>query len=139
MNGGKGAIKYVIAVTVLGVIGFVACQGYVFIEEPKHQTGTQRNFIPIETISKADIIFLVDNSGSMAQEQENLAANFADFIKEVLKGQNDFHIGLVTTDVNFNPLTECKPGGACPNGMGCVQATTPSGAVKAGTYYCVTP
>ncbi|MBI5524766.1 MAG: hypothetical protein HY897_00375 [Deltaproteobacteria bacterium] len=124
---------------VLAATSICACQGGIFVEEQKRQSGTQRNVIPIETVSKADILFLVDNSGSMAQEQENLAKNFADFIKEVLKGQNDFHIGLVTTDVNFNPLTECKPGGACPNGMGCVQATTPSGAVKAGTYYCVTP
>jgi hypothetical protein len=126
------------ALAAVAAIAVFACQGSVFVEEQKRQSGTQRNVIPVETVSKTDILFLVDNSGSMSQEQDNLAENFAAFIEEILKGQNDFHIGIVTTEV----LTEvfgrpCPPGGICANGMECTPASSDSGAVKAGNSYCV--
>ncbi|MBI5524765.1 MAG: VWA domain-containing protein [Deltaproteobacteria bacterium] len=88
---------------------------------------------------KVDILFLLDNSGSMAQEQQMLAEGATEFLAALTAGGIDFHIGMVTTDVNFNPLTECKPGGECPNGMGCVRASWRSDAVNAGDYYCVAP
>ncbi len=49
-----------------------------------------------------DILFVVDNSGSMGEEQDNLGANFAQFIAGAQQFQNDFQIGIVTTDLD-NP------------------------------------
>ena len=47
--------------------------------------------------SKMDILFVVDNSGSMAQEQANLAQNFPLFI-QVLEDRNlDYRVGITTT------------------------------------------
>jgi hypothetical protein len=52
-----------------------------------------------------DILFVVDNSPSMVQEQENLAANFPAFILALEQYQtargiaNPYHVGVVTTAV----------------------------------------
>lgn len=57
------------------------------------------------TVNKdVDILFVIDNSGSMGEEQATLAANFAAFI-EVLERptvEANYRIGVTTTD-NGNP------------------------------------
>ena len=48
---------------------------------------------------KVDILFVIDNSGSMSGHQKNLAANVDNFINNFFKTiQIDFHIGVLTTD-----------------------------------------
>lgn len=49
-----------------------------------------------------DVLFVVDNSGSMEQEQAKLAANFETFIQYFLNLDLDFQLAVVTTDVE-NP------------------------------------
>lgn len=45
-----------------------------------------------------DILFVIDNSGSMADEQDNLADSAADFINLLTEDLDyDFHIGITTT------------------------------------------
>ena len=47
-----------------------------------------------------DIVFVVDNSGSMSEEQANLARNFPVFMDELTALQGgDFHIAAVSTDL----------------------------------------
>ena len=61
----------------------------------------------------ADILFVIDNSGSMGQEQGTLAANFASFI-EVLEDEDvgaSYRIGVTTTDTTVAPrlyATSCR-------------------------------
>ncbi|MDX9722879.1 MAG: choice-of-anchor D domain-containing protein [Myxococcota bacterium] len=47
---------------------------------------------------KVDVLFVVDNSGSMGDDQQNLADNFTSFIGEALTWGVDFQIGVTTTD-----------------------------------------
>ena len=47
-----------------------------------------------------DVLFVIDNSGSMSEEQENLSDNFANFINGAQQFQNDYQIGVVTTDMD---------------------------------------
>lgn len=47
-----------------------------------------------------DVLFVIDNSGSMSEEQANLAANFANFIGGAQAFQNDYQLGVVTTDMD---------------------------------------
>lgn len=54
----------------------------------------------IDGSEKVDILWVVDNSGSMCQEQKVLRDNFAKFIDELNQTNLDFHIGLTTTDMN---------------------------------------
>lgn len=56
--------------------------------------------VPALGCDKMDILFVIDNSGSMQQEQANLAQNFPKFI-EVLNAFNDgaldYRVGVTTT------------------------------------------
>jgi hypothetical protein len=52
---------------------------------------------------KADVLFVVDCSGSMSDNQENLATNFGNFIAQALDMDVDFHIGVVATEVENMP------------------------------------
>jgi len=45
-----------------------------------------------------DILFVVDNSGSMSSNQTNLKNNFDDFIAVYVIAGVDYHIALITTD-----------------------------------------
>ncbi len=66
------------------------------------------------TVNKdVDILFVIDNSGSMGEEQAILAQNFGSFI-EVLEAEDveaNYRIGVTTTD-NGNPW--CQPGTTTP-------------------------
>ncbi len=49
--------------------------------------------------SKIDVLWVVDNSGSMASRQENLARNFQSFIELFARGSIDYRLGVTTTDI----------------------------------------
>jgi hypothetical protein len=46
-----------------------------------------------------DVLWTVDDSGSMSDDQQNLANNFDGFIDSALGLDTDYHIGVVNTDV----------------------------------------
>lgn len=52
-----------------------------------------------QAASKIDVLWIVDNSGSMAPRQENLARNFGSFISEFTKNSVDYRIAVTTTDI----------------------------------------
>jgi hypothetical protein len=49
---------------------------------------------------KSDVLFVVDNSGSMGEEQSALANNFNSFIQYAITLDVDYHIGVTSTEVN---------------------------------------
>ncbi len=55
--------------------------------------------IPNSGQNKLDILFCVDNSGSMADEQQILADSFSQFIQSFQSNGIDTHYGIVSTDV----------------------------------------
>lgn len=79
---------------------------------------------------QVDILFVVDDSGSMAEHQGNLSSNVKLFIAEVQKTKLlDYHIGVVTTSMDnaqpYDPAsrwnTGCdyvNPGGGWGGGAG---------------------
>jgi hypothetical protein len=75
-------------------------------------------FTQLET-PEVDILFVIDNSCSMSEEQTNLIDNFRSFIQFADSQALDYHLSVVTTDVddvvNFgncpNPLMGQRPGG----------------------------
>ncbi|MBX2797503.1 MAG: hypothetical protein KTR31_07545 [Myxococcales bacterium] len=52
------------------------------------------------TIPVVDVLWIVDNSGSMADNQTELANNFPIFMTYFLGSGLDYHIGVVSTDVD---------------------------------------
>jgi len=47
-----------------------------------------------------DVLFVVDNSGSMSSNQSNLANNFQSFTASAAQWNNNYHIGVTTTDMD---------------------------------------
>lgn len=52
-----------------------------------------------QAASKIDVLWVVDNSGSMAPRQDNLGRNFSSFIDLFTRSSIDFRIGVTTTDI----------------------------------------
>jgi len=63
--------------------------------------------------SAVDVLFVVDNSGSMMEEQQAIGAAFDDFINYAVSQGIDYHIGVTTTGIT------ASGGGwaACPGGV----------------------
>ncbi len=61
------------------------------------------------TKGKVDILWVVDNSGSMGDEQDELAYNFDQFINNFLKENISFKMGITTTDPRsqYSGLSRC--------------------------------
>ena len=53
-----------------------------------------------EPSNAVDILWVVDDSISMEDEQEKMAARFSTFIAHIEETNIDFHIGVVTTDMD---------------------------------------
>jgi hypothetical protein len=95
------------------------CQDYNFspVNQCLIQPGAER--VTLSDISTADILFVVDDSGSMGGKQVSLQQSFDSFVGNLqganqLRVQNqlepiDFHIAITTTSVNIN---DTVPGGA---------------------------
>jgi hypothetical protein len=64
---------------------------------------------------KVDLLFVIDNSGSMADEQQNLVTSFPGFMEGVrteLEGTEGYNIGVVTSDAYMWNEAGCTMEGA---------------------------
>lgn len=55
---------------------------------------------------EVDILFVIDDSGSMCEEQDRLAANFNSFINHAQTWGNSYHLGVVSTCVQEEDVCE---------------------------------
>lgn len=97
----------------LAAFGFVAsCQGCLGCKSPVDANGSQLNSScqavqPSLQAQKLDILFVIDNSNSMAEEQAGVARELTAFVDEIRKGggvSTDFRIGVITTSVYQHTL-----------------------------------
>ena len=63
-------------------------------------TDNQKDIFRQQQKPDIDILFVIDDSCSMAGDQTNMANNFKSFIKWAATLQVNFHIGIITTDVS---------------------------------------
>lgn len=64
-----------------------------------------------ESITKIDILWVIDNSGSMSTSQTNLRDNFTSFINKFIANNYDFQMAVTTTDAYksyFYPAYEAQ-------------------------------
>ncbi len=61
----------------------------------------QRDSFTQKAAAQIDILWVVDNSPSMLQEQNNLAANFNSFIQFIDESEVDYQIGVISTDLDL--------------------------------------
>ncbi|MCK6546632.1 choice-of-anchor D domain-containing protein [Myxococcota bacterium] len=74
---------------------------------------------------QADVLFVVDNSGSMSEEQTSLGANVASFLSFAQQQSIDYQIAVTTTDVDFGGEQGRFVIG--PNGQKIITPQTPNG------------
>ena len=61
--------------------------------------------------AKIDILFVIDNSGSMGQEQTNLATNFPQFLTVIEASGLDYRIAITTSGMDYTYNQALFPGG----------------------------
>jgi hypothetical protein len=72
--------------------------------------GTADDGGEFEGCQKVDILFVIDNSGSMSEEQTSLLASFSGFVDGIqaeLATADSYHVGVVTTDAYANNAPGC--------------------------------
>jgi hypothetical protein len=90
---------------------FAACPVREVSEVPIDQSHEERVSFPVVANGKIDLLFVVDNSGSMGAEQVSLIANFESMLaplQELPGGLPSLHIGVISTDVGAG--TACNDG-----------------------------
>jgi len=98
--------------------------------EPVPTIEEQTEF-PVHVIRDVDLLFVIDNSGSMQPEQESLAVNFYRLIsvlESLPEGLPNLHIGVVSTDMGAGDVCGAGGGGRlqhAPRVNGC---SPPDGA-----------
>ncbi len=65
--------------------------------------------------NQVDILWVVDNSGSMQEEQIELSARFDEFVIALADLQADFHMAVVTTDSGDRGVFQVEPGESLQN------------------------
>ena len=73
--------------------------------------GQQTDTFVQDARPKADILIVVDDSGSMADKQKSLAANFSSFIGYAASAMVDYQIGVTSTTIQQERV--CFPVGGC--------------------------
>ena len=69
-----------------------------------------------------DILFMIDNSGSMSPKQKVLAQNIPTFMRRIEEAGASYHVGVITSDVGSLPLS-----GAPEPNFSDPRCNTPSG------------
>ncbi len=72
---------------------------------------------------KVDILWVVDTSGSMAEEQQYLAANFNAMIGQLASAGHNFQTAVTTTDVCDDSMPAALKDRSCPADYGGTAAT----------------
>jgi hypothetical protein len=98
------------------------------IDVVKPQQGlVEAKDVPIEINRDIDLLFLVDDSPSMADKQNNLADNFPKFIdvlKSIPGGLPNVHIGVATSDMGTQGALDTNPNFGPPAGGGVAGSCT---------------
>jgi hypothetical protein len=88
----------------------VGCQDYGFEELPASVIKEKRWTQTISIATAADILFVVDNSGSMVGEQVQLANSFEVFASELDTAfGEDYNIAVITTGMESGGCPRCDP------------------------------
>ncbi len=69
--------------------------------------------------AQVDILWMIDNSGSMAAEQEKVAERFNQFFNQLIVSQVDYHIGVITSDPDEGGVLRQYGGPAVQNCAAC--------------------
>ncbi|MEJ7600028.1 MAG: hypothetical protein WKG01_19125 [Kofleriaceae bacterium] len=121
----------VLTSSILGLAALTGCPDRTISEVNPSQGRVEYKDIPVNLNRNVDIMFVIDDSGSMKDKQDNLTANFPNFINvlnTIQGGLPDVHIGVVSSDMG----TKTTTGGAASNASGCSVAGGKNGVLQLG-------
>lgn len=94
-------------------------------DAPRLDLGVAPDFAaPATGCTKVDLLFVIDNSLSMAAEQDSLIASFPGFITGIqaqLVAADSYHVGIVSTDDYADNPASCRTLGALVTSTGKAQ------------------
>ncbi|MBN2362490.1 MAG: hypothetical protein JXR83_23760 [Deltaproteobacteria bacterium] len=91
--------------------------------------GTQCDVFDVQNNAVVDFLWIIDNSGSMYDEQQTVASTATEMTNQLAGSTLDWRLGVVTTDLNikptrnwasyyiFNPATTYTFDPSCPNAL----------------------
>lgn len=88
----------VLVLAVAAGLAMAGCQEYDFVFIPNYDRQGAHLRFEVETPSKADFLFVVDNSRSMRAEQEALRQAFDALLQALAPSDTSYRIGIVSTD-----------------------------------------
>ena len=98
------------AAIVLGLLPMVACGKTIFVS-PRPPGEVADDFSQV-TVGVVDILWVIDDSGSMADKQQNVHDNLNSFFHYLVDAKVDFHVAVATTDTTLNNAGLLVPVGA---------------------------
>jgi hypothetical protein len=109
-----------VCVAVVAVVSIVGCddcgvEPIVVIPEP----GVQPDVFTQKGAAQVDILWMIDNSGSMEAEQGKVAERFNQFFNQLIVSGVDYHIGVITSDPRDEGALRQYTGPAVTNCAGC--------------------
>ena len=110
-------------------------------DDPKFDLGIQPDVHQEveDGCTKVDFLFVVDDSGSMEDDQANLINNFPNFINGIqatLENVDEYHVGVVTTDVYGGNPANCRLlGGLVVQTSGSASSNAVCGPYATGANY----
>ncbi|MEZ4272542.1 MAG: hypothetical protein R3C68_14270 [Myxococcota bacterium] len=120
----RGMALAAIVGLVAGSVILGACQDYEYVFQPDaDREGTHLRF-KVQTPSKADLLFVIDNSNTMQEEQEALRSSIKKLLDFLAPLDTSYRIGIVSTDAVGWETTCCNGVDTDPNDD---QAMPPSG------------
>ncbi len=117
----------------LGLALLAGCPDRTVSEVIPEQGRVEFKDIPVTVNRNIDILFLIDNSGSMADKQNNLATNFPNFInvlQTIEGGLPDVHLGVATSDMGTKGIDGAPGPGVGTVGQGGCANTGDDGKLK---------
>ncbi|CAN5888221.1 hypothetical protein BH11MYX2_BH11MYX2_06810 [soil metagenome] len=129
----------VLGMAAVGLSLLAGCPDRSISKVTPEQGRVEYKDIPVTVNRNVDLLFVIDDSPSMADKQQNLADNFGEFINvlnTIQGGLPDVHIGVVTSDMGTKSTQDPTPGpslGGCA-GTGKAGNLQISGAPVSGTF-----
>ncbi len=94
------AAKSLSAFAVLAALALASCNQTKLVNSPP--PGFRQDVFNQEAASKIDVLWVIDNSGSMAAYQQELSVSLSRFMELFTRGQVDYRIAVTTTDVTHD-------------------------------------
>lgn len=108
-----------------------ACNDHPLEPLDKVVSAANNTAVSLPAKTKLDFLFMIDNSGSMCEEQANLVSNFGSlsrFLFDELGSSADYRIAVVNTDLRTATARgrfQDSPPGRSPNCNGAAEGGTP--------------